>query len=75
MILEKERELHEIHDLRVRTLDSALSDKERELSEERRRLGKLREVLPWRPLPWHVTARAVMCCCCFGAARRTSRIT
>ena len=44
VILEKERELHEIHDLRVHALESALGEKERELVEERRKLAKLREV-------------------------------
>ncbi|KAL1514532.1 hypothetical protein AB1Y20_003629 [Prymnesium parvum] len=43
LILQKEKELHDINEYRIQTLEALLQDKERELSDGKARLGKLRD--------------------------------
>ena len=42
-ILQKEKELHDINEYRIQTLDGLLADKERELADAKQRVGKLKE--------------------------------
>jgi hypothetical protein len=43
LILHKEKELHEINDKRVRSLEDAVRTKDKDLQDAKSRLGKLRE--------------------------------
>ena len=43
LILQKEKELHDINEYRIHTLESLLSEKEREVGEGKQRLSKLKE--------------------------------
>ena len=43
LILQKEKELHDINEYRIQTLDCLLAEKERELAEGKQRLAKLKE--------------------------------
>ena len=43
LILQKEKELHDINEYRIHTLETLLQEKEREIGESKQRLGKLRD--------------------------------